>query len=379
MKLLTRAPQGAIQGRDYDQPCILCTTVKPSYSDTSQAQKLAAIEKAALAGCDYVRLTAELYGIAPNRATRTYTYLDDNIDAAVDNGLGVLLGMTEGVENGDWNCTNRKSYLNFSSTDRPYWEALMYDIVERCLARGLSKSQLAVTLLNECDNTNFGASVNGQLTTMHMNVLDWMGTFLRANFPWLVLVGPSLFYNDSSALTWPVITDAYFTAGGRLRPVWQDGVLDYFDWHIYPNQDVRVPPPGPNEVFHCTRALIDNGYTQLAALTGGSRFANMRYLSSETNNTYTSIGCNTTRWVYGSEETLEIGFDAQIDALMLDERCHACSVYYIQNNNALYDGRSNATHHGLYRYDGTTTKRLGRFAKKSDRQFDPAAVTATNI
>lgn len=338
------------------------------------------MERAKMMGVDYVRTTSELYLIAPNRGGTTFTYLDENLNVAADLGLGVMLELTEGVENGNWDCTDRKGYTNFSLADKPYWEELIYKIVTRAIDK-IGSEQLCVTLLNEPDNYQFGAPADGQFSAIQMNVLDWMGTFVRSNFPDIVLVGPSLSIFTRASMTWDVIEDSYFTVNGRLRPCWD--VIDYFDFHIYPGQTDRKPPPGPGDVFHFVRQMIDSGVAQLQALAGGAHFNTMRYLVSETNRSFTD-GQDTDFWEYGSDGALELLFDAQLDALLQDERVWFSNVYYVQNTDSDYDDKADPFHHGLYQSDSfappaATTRRLKRFTNKCGNAFDSSAITQPDL
>lgn len=376
MNLLSRMIPGSRATRENDVPCVTSVTVLPSANGTglSADEKATSIARAHAMGVDYVRTTSELYKIAPNRATRTWTYIDENLDVIADYGLGVQLELTEGPDSGDWDCSNRKTYVDFSTADRPYWEALLFDIVTRAISK-VGRDKIAISLLNEPDNAVFNEDVDEIFIPMHMNIMDWMATFVKSNFPDIPLIGSSLSIFDNASMTWPVISNTYFGTG-TLRPVWS--LIDYFDFHIYPNGVDRRPPPGPNEVFHFTRQMINGGIAQLLALNGGHIFDNVRYLTTETNRTYNN-GQNTSPWSYGSEGTLAELFSAQLDALQFDERVWMASVYNVRNRESGFDDRSSASNHGLYRYTEATTKRLQRFTLKNGKAFDDSAVTASDI
>lgn len=358
------------------------TSVWNSASGTSQAQKQYALDDAKLAGLDFVRWSAELYQIAPNRNTsRTWTYFDHNASYSKSKGLYVLLGMTEGIVSGgspSWDCTNKKSYAGFSAADRPYWEDLMSDVVERMhTTHGFGWDEFAVTLLNEPDNDSFGAPSDGQFGAMQMDVMDMMATCLRSRFPNLVIVAPSLSVYDTTELTWTVLSNTYMVSGD-VRPVWK--ISDYLDFHLYPNLNGAVPPPSRFEVFSMCREMVDNAYTQLAALTGGTVFASKPFIVSELGWIY-NYGQTTSYWSYGSDEEYAECLAAALKAAELDPRCHAASIYNWQNDSAGYDARSSNGAFGLRRYSTTTgdaTLARVKIAKRAG-VTDPGYAGATKL
>lgn len=373
--------------RDFETQAISCVSVWNSSSGHSAAAKQAAIEKAARDGYDYVRLSAELYEIAPNRATRNWTRLDENLSIVAATGIGLLLGMTEGVQNGDWDCTNKKSYANFSVADEPYYRPLLVDVIARAVVHhGIPLYKIAATNLNEPDNTNFGASVAGVMTAVHIRVANIIAQTLRSAFPDLVLVGPSFSEkSDTNSKLWTVFdTETNFmhtAASGRPHAFIE--LSDYMDLHLYPNDDGRVPGPGYNDVYHHTRYLIRNWYEQAEELADGYGAAGLALLSkplivSETGRRYYD-GQNTGPWEYGSDAELAHLQSAQIRCCRQSQDVHMYSLYRLQNESAGYDTRSSTSNFGHLRSTGEETLKVEAASLTNGRIYDSRGATAVKL